>query len=216
MLTLSEALAPRRLLAIGAHSDDIEIGAGGSILALRQKHPGLVVDWIVLAAHGDRHHEAVESAYRFVSDPTHLTVKVESFKERYFPYQPEIKEYFDQLGRETSPDVVMCPWTDDAHQDHRTVAHLALNTFRQHLILQYEIPKGDGDLGRPAAYVDLSAELANRKVDLIMEGFPSQLGRPWFDREVFLGVMRLRGMESHSESGYAEAFHCRKLKLVGG
>jgi LmbE family N-acetylglucosaminyl deacetylase len=215
VLTLSEGLAPRRVLVIGAHSDDIEIGAGGSILALRERDPELAVNWVVLAAHGDRRQEALDSARRFVTDPDRLTVTVEGFKERYFPYQPEIKEYFDHLGREVSPDLVLCPWIEDAHQDHRTTATLALNTFRHHLILQYEIPKSDGDLGRPTVFLDVSKDQARRKVDLVMEGFPSQHGRRWFDREVFFGLMRLRGMESHSKSGYAEAFHCRKLKLVG-
>ena len=215
MLVLADGFNPRHVLAIGAHSDDIEIGAGGLLLALRERNPGLQVDWVVLSVKSERRREALESAPRFVTDENKLHLRLEEYRQRYFPYDPGLKEYFDALGREVSPDLVLCPWSKDAHQDHRTVADLVRNTFRDHLILHYEIPKVDGDMGRPSVYVDLTRLQAERKVELLMKGFPSQHDREWFDDDVFFGLMRLRGMESRAESGYAEAFHSPKLKLIG-
>lgn len=215
MLVLGDGFNPRHVLAIGAHSDDIEIGAGGILLALCERNPELRVDWIVLSARSERRREALKSASRFVTDEERLRVRLEEYRQRYFPYDPRLKEYFDALGREMSPDLILCPWSSDAHQDHRTVADLVLNTFRDHFILHYEIPKIDGDIGQPSIYVDLTRPQAERKVELLMKGFPSQRDREWFDDEVFFGLMRLRGMESRAESGYAEAFYSPKLKLIG-
>jgi LmbE family N-acetylglucosaminyl deacetylase len=216
MMTLEDGFNPRRVLAIGAHADDIEIGAGGILLALSERNPELTVDWVVLSAKSERRREARESAQLFFNDEKRLRVRLEEYRQRYFPYNAELKEYFDALGGELSPDLILCPSSKDAHQDHRTVADLVLNTFRDHVILQYEIPKTDGDIGRPSLYVDLTRSQAERKVELLMKGFPSQHHRKWFDEEVFFGLMRLRGMESLAESGYAEAFYSSKLKLIGG
>jgi LmbE family N-acetylglucosaminyl deacetylase len=200
---------PRHVLVVGAHSDDIEIGCGGTLLRLLEGTAR--VTWVVLAAENERRIEAVESANRFLDSGD---VRVAAFRERYFPYLPELKEYFDDLGKSEDPDVVMCPWSGDAHQDHQTVAKLVHNTFRDHLILEYEIPKTDGDLGRPHIYVDLPLETMERKVELIVKGFPSQAHHQWFDPEAFKGLMRIRGIEAQSSSGYAEAFHSRRLKLM--
>lgn len=215
MISLSGGFQPERLLAIGAHSDDIEIGCGGTILDLVERFPSLSVTWVVLAAFGERRKEAIDSADRFLGVLNNSVVLVESFRERYFPYLVELKEFFDELGKTTDPDVIFCPWAGDAHQDHRTVAELTHNTFRSHLILEYEIPKRDGDLGKPTIYADLSAAQVERKLDLLREGFPTQAERRWFDAEVFRGLMRLRGMELQSPSGFAEAFHCRRMKITG-
>lgn len=201
-----------RVLLIGAHSDDIEIGCGGTILAMRDRAPGVALDWVVLSAAGERRDEAEASAHRF-GEGADLTVTVASFRERYFPHQAEIKEFFDELGRRPSPDVVLAPRIEDAHQDHRVVGELVRNTFRDNLILHYEIAKYDGDLGRPNVYVPLSAKHVTQKSDLLFEGFPSQHHRPWFDRRAFEGIMRVRGVECHAPSGFAEAFHCDRLVM---
>ena len=215
MISLSGGFRPSRVLVIGAHSDDIEIGCGGTILDLVTRFPSLYVTWVVLAAIGDRRKEATDSASRFLAGKADAVVLVEGFRERYFPHLVELKEFFDELGKTTDPEVVFCPWSGDAHQDHRTVAELVHNTFRSHLILEYEIPKTDGDLGKPTVYADLPAELVGRKLELLQECFPSQGQRSWFEPDVFRGLMRLRGMEAQSSSGFAEAFHCRRLKITG-
>jgi LmbE family N-acetylglucosaminyl deacetylase len=215
MLTIgARGLAPARVLCLGAHSDDIEIGCGGTLLKLLELHPTMAVDWVVLSADGDRAREARASAERFLGSDRPSRIRLESFRERYLPYDRAVKEYFDGLGREAAPDLVLCPWQQDAHQDHRVTSELVANTFRDQLILEYEIPKYDGDLGRPAIYVQLTSAQADAKLAAIREGFPSQAERPWFSDETFLGLMRLRGIESRSPDGYAEGFHCRKLVLT--
>ena len=211
-MLLSEALLGARVLAIGSHSDDIEIGCGGTLLRLLAADPNLAIDWIVLTASGERHEEAIASAERFVGG--NGTVRVADFRERYFPYLQGLKEFFDELGSEPQPDVVFCPWSGDAHQDHRTAAELVQNTFRSQLVLEYEIPKIDGDLGRPFVFVDLEEQFVDRKIDAIIEGFPSQAHRTWFDPDLFRALMRLRGAQALSKSGYAEAFYSRRLKLL--
>lgn len=188
----------------------------GTILRLMAFNPSIEITWVVLAARGERRQEALDSAGSFLGTEMSTNLMVEDFRERYFPHLIELKEFFDQLGKTLNPDVVLCPWSGDAHQDHRTVAELARSTFRNHLTLEYEIPKLDGDLGRPIVYVDLPSEVVERKIDLVLKGFPSQAHRSWFDPETFRGLMRLRGMESQSASGYSEAFYCRKLRLIGG
>ena len=135
------------------------------------------------------------------------------FRERYLPYDPAVKEFFDSLGTRYRPDIILCPWTGDAHQDHRTVAALTANTFRDHLVLQYEIVKYDGDLGRPSVYVPVSRDQADSKVESLFECFPSQVTRDWFTSETFMGIMRIRGIECKAPSGLAEAFHARKVVL---
>jgi LmbE family N-acetylglucosaminyl deacetylase len=201
------------ILCVGAHSDDIEIGCGGTVLKLVRANPDLKVHWVVLSAEGDRAEEARTSTERFLDQAPNHDVEVASFRERYFPYQSQLKEFFDDLGTRVHPDLVLTHHGGDAHQDHRVVAELTWNTFRDHLILEYEIPKYDGDLGRPNAFVELDEDLARRKVQAILQGFPSQAEHFWFSEETFMGLLRLRGVEARSASGLAEGFHARKLLL---
>ena len=206
------ALPVSRILCLGAHSDDIEIGCGGTLLKLLDDRPGVAVDWVVLSATGQRRNEAQAGADGFLRKAGERSISLLDFRERYFPFEgAAIKSYFDDLGANRSPDLVLSPSLSDAHQDHRTVAEIAAATFRDHLILQYEIPKYDGDLGQPSVYVRLTSEQAGRKVDLLMETFATQHARPWFTEETFRSLMRIRGIEAKAPDGYAEAFHCRRL-----
>jgi LmbE family N-acetylglucosaminyl deacetylase len=199
-----------RILAVGCHADDIEIGAGGTLLTLCGRHQDLRVTWVVLSADGRREQEARASAAAFVGDRAEVVVR--SFRESYFPHAgAELKEFFDELGREVSPDVVLTHAGTDLHQDHRLVAELTWNTFRDQLILEYEIPKYDGDLGAPNVFVPLEEEVVARKVELLLEHFPSQREKHWFTEDLFRGLMRLRGVESATR--FAEAYRCRKLAL---
>jgi LmbE family N-acetylglucosaminyl deacetylase len=201
---------PLTLLCIGAHSDDIEIGSGGTILRLLAERPGSRVHWVVLSATDDREREARASAAAFLTDAAEATVAVERFRESYFPYVgAQVKDFFNQLRGAVDPDLVLCPHRLDEHQDHRTVAELVWNTFRNHLIAEYEIPKYDGDLGRPNLFVRLPRAIAERKTALLQEHFGSQRGKYWFRSETFSGIMALRGVEAGAE--LAEAFHVRKL-----
>ena len=204
----------RQILCLGAHADDIEIGCAGTVLRLLEENPGLDVRWVVLSAAGDRAAEAASSAAALLQGAGRADVRVADFRETYFPYLGgEVKAYVAALGAGFEPDLVLTHWREDLHQDHRLVSELTWNTFRDHLILEYEIPKWDGDMGRPSIFVPLEQDVADRKIAHLLDAFPSQSGRDWFDPEVFRGLLRLRGMEARSPSGYAEAFHCRKLVL---
>lgn len=203
----------RRVLALGAHADDIEIGAGGTIARLIASVPQLEVGWVVLSAEGPRADEAQASLEALVGRALRLAV-VERFRDGFFPYEgAAIKECFEALKHRFEPDLILAPQRDDRHQDHRLVSELAWNTFRDHLILEYEIPKYDGDLGTPNLFVALTPELVQCKLEHLARYFPSQRGRHWFDDELFRAVLRLRGMEARAPSGYAEAFYARKLVL---
>jgi LmbE family N-acetylglucosaminyl deacetylase len=207
--------ACRRVLALGSHSDDIEIGCGATLLALTRTHPELEVTWVVLGAQGVREQEARASAEAFLSAAAQSEIVVHGFRDGYFPYVGgEVKDVFEQLKSELDPDLILTHSRRDLHQDHRLVCQLTWNTWRDHLILEYEIPKYDGDLGTPNVFVPVSVELAREKARLIADAFASQEGKHWFKDEVFLGLMRVRGMEARSPSGYAEAFTCRKLLLA--
>lgn len=215
MLQLSLEGTARRVLAIGCHADDIEIGAGGTLLSLVAATPGLEVTWVVLAASGARAEEARRSAEAFAGGAGRLRLIMESFRDGFLPYAGgEVKEFFEQLKLEVDPDLVLTHAGDDLHQDHRLACELTWNTFRDHLILEYEIPKYDGDLGPRNVYVELDEEAARRKTQLLIEHFPSQADKHWFDEELFLGLLRLRGMEAGARSRYAEAFRARKLSLA--
>jgi LmbE family N-acetylglucosaminyl deacetylase len=203
------------VLCVGAHCDDIEIGCGGTILKLLEARPDVRVDWVVFSSDARRAAEARAGAEAFLAGAGETNVRIEEFRGRYFPYVgAQIKEYFDALGAELSPDVVFTHLADDLHQDHRLLSELALNTFREHLILEYEIPKYDGDLSRPNVYVQLEESHYTRKVDTIVSVYESQSDKHWFSPETFRATLRLRGIECKSPSGYAEAFHCRKLVLA--
>jgi LmbE family N-acetylglucosaminyl deacetylase len=208
------ALRAERILCLGAHCDDIEIGCGGTLLKVLEASPGAHVDWIVFSSNDVREPEARAGAAKFLEGAGSSNVVVESFRERYFPYVPEIKEYFDDLGATLRPDIVFTHFRDDLHQDHVLLAELALNTFRDNLILEYEIPKWDGDLGRPTVFVPLEQSHVDAKVDAIWDAYESQQDKHWFTKETFLALLRVRGIECKAPSGYAEAFHCRKLVLA--
>jgi LmbE family N-acetylglucosaminyl deacetylase len=205
--------SPARLLFVGAHSDDIELGCGGAALTLLARHPGSHVTWVVFSATGVRAAEAKASAADFLAGAGERDVRTLEFRESFFPYDgAAIKSAFEAL-KSVEPDVVFTHCRHDLHQDHRLLAELAWNTFRDHLILEYEIPKYDGDLGHPGVFVALDGGVARRKCELIQHHFVSQRSRHWFDPELFMGLMRIRGMECRAPAGYAEAFHGRKLVI---
>lgn len=202
------------LLCLGAHSDDIEIGAGGAILQWVKAVPDLHVHWCVLSAKGPRAEEAKNSANAFLKDCKNKTIDLATFRDGFFPYQgDEIKPWFEELKGRVNPDMILTHARDDAHQDHRQVRQLTWNSFRDHLILEYEIPKWDGDLSQPNLYIPLSADAMAKKNTLLKEHFGTQRGKDWFDDETFRGLARLRGMECRAPERYAEAFHARKLTL---
>jgi LmbE family N-acetylglucosaminyl deacetylase len=204
----------RQVLCLGCHSDDIEIGCGGTILRLAMEHPDWVFHWVVFGAIGPRAAEAREAAARFV-DPSRLRGPVlHAFQDGFMPFVgAEIKAAFEALKKTVSPDLIFTHNRYDAHQDHRLIAELTWNTFRNHFVLEYEIPKYDGDMGRPSVFVPLSSEVSEKKVRLIMDTFQSQHDKHWFQPDTFRSLMRLRGMECNAPSGYAEAFYCRKLVI---
>jgi LmbE family N-acetylglucosaminyl deacetylase len=211
-LELSSA-RPLTVLAIGSHADDIEIGCGGTILSLAQGGRDLSVHWVVLGAHGERADEARTSAEAFLAGAARTEIEVEGFRDAFFPYGGEVKEFFEDLKARVTPDLILTHHGSDLHQDHRLVAELTWNTFRNHLILEYEVPKYDGDLGSPQVFAHLDEETCRRKVELLLDSFPSQGERAWFTEDLFFALLRLRGMESNSPSGLAEAFYGRKVAL---
>lgn len=201
---------PLSLLAIGAHPDDIEIGAGGLLLQLAQSAPR--VRYVVLTGSAERAQEARNAAAAFLAGAD-VTVSQHDLPESRLPsVWADVKDLLEDEAGSCSPDLVIAPWSGDAHQDHRTVGELVPTIFRDQLYLAYEIPKWDGDIGRPGAYFPMTEEIARRKVELLHKCYPSQHRRDWWDDEVFLGIARLRGMECRAR--YAEAFHCAKAVLV--
>ena len=203
-----------KVLCLGAHSDDIEIGCGGAVLELIASQPRAAFDWVVFSACGERKKEAQAGAAAFLSDAGAKNVILGDFRDGFFPYDGgAIKEFFEELKQKVDPDLIFTHARADLHQDHRLVSELTWNTFRDHLILEYEIPKYDGDLGAPNAYVPLHEETRDEKIRLIRKCFRSQAGNQWFSAETFLAIMRLRGIESNAASGYAEAFYARKLVI---
>jgi LmbE family N-acetylglucosaminyl deacetylase len=205
---------PLRILALGAHSDDIEIGCGGAILSFLEGHPGSAVHWVVFSAVGEREQEARRSAAGFLEAAQQRDVRICDFRDGFLPYDgPRVKEYFERLKQEVSPDVVFTHRLEDRHQDHRLLSELTWNTFRNHVVVEYEIPKYEGDLGHPNLFVPLTPEIVKRKLTLLMTMFGSQRSKRWFTEDLFAGLMRLRAIEAGLPDGYAEAFHVRKVVL---
>jgi LmbE family N-acetylglucosaminyl deacetylase len=203
---------PLSILAIGAHPDDIEIGAGGTLLSLAAAQPGLRAHYLVLTGTAERHQEARGAASAFLPGAD-LTIELHDLPEGRLPaVWGQVKDTLEQTARSYSPDLIIAPVRLDAHQDHRTIGEIVPTVFRDQLYLAYEIPKWDGDLGQPSFYFPLSADTARHKVELLHKCFPSQRARAWWDDEVFLGMARLRGMECRAR--YAEAFSCPKAVLL--
>jgi LmbE family N-acetylglucosaminyl deacetylase len=215
MLTLSlrhARPAVSHVLCLGAHADDVEIGCGGTILTLLEAEPPLTVTWVVFSADGVRAREARQSAERFLAAAAKRDIVIHSFRDGFFPHTgTQLKEEFEELKARVSPDLVFTHYRHDLHQDHRLIAELTWNTFRDHLILEYEVPKYDGDLGAPNVFVPVDAALCRRKIDTILTSFESQRGKRWFSEDLFRALLRLRGMECNALSTYAEAFYGRKL-----
>ena len=205
---------PLRLLCLGAHCDDIEIGCGGTILKLVSHFPKLEVHWVVFSSDERRKQEALKSAEGFLCDVSTKKIAIGKLRDGFFPYiGVDLKERFEQLKSECSPDLILTHYRNDLHQDHRLVSELTWNTFRSHLILEYEIPKYDGDFGSPNVFVPLDESTCRRKIDAILDAFQSQTDKLWFSRDLFSAILRLRGMEANVCSGYAEGFYCRKAVL---
>jgi LmbE family N-acetylglucosaminyl deacetylase len=205
---------PLQLLCLGAHSDDIEIGAGGAILTLLGRHPGAHVHWIVFTAKGERAEEARSSAAAFLASAGEAKVTVHEFRDGFFPDEfAALKKAFEALKLQIKPDLILTHAPGDHHQDHRVIAELTWNTFRDHLILGYEIIKYDPDLGNPNVFFNLDAGVAEAKVSALMEHFKTQGGRRWFVPETFFGMMRVRGVQSAAASGLAEGFYGPKICL---
>jgi LmbE family N-acetylglucosaminyl deacetylase len=201
------------ILCLGAHSDDIEIGCGGTLLHLRQGGTRPKFHWVVFSAAGKRGEEARKAAELFTAGCENEIV-LKDYRDGFLPYSgAQVKDFFEDLKGRVNPDLIFTHWQGDAHQDHRLICELTWNTFRNHLILEYEIPKFDGDMGRPNTFFPLEESIYREKVDNLFEAFQSQRSKPWFSEETFLGLMRLRGMESNASSGYAEAFYVRKMLI---
>jgi LmbE family N-acetylglucosaminyl deacetylase len=206
--------APLNVLCLGAHSDDIEIGCGGTILRLVSEYPDLVTTWVIFSATGERGVEAQQSADEFLKDVRNKHILLNEFKDSYFPaHVSAIKNVFEDLKSLISPDIIFTHYRKDLHQDHRQICELTWNTWRNHFILEYEIPKYDGDLHSPNFFVALNDGLRARKIELLMRYFQTQTNKYWFSPETFDALMRLRGIECKSPGGSAEAFYSRKISF---
>jgi LmbE family N-acetylglucosaminyl deacetylase len=202
------------ILCLGSHSDDIEIGCGGTILRLLNEYPGCVFHWVVFSAIGVRKDEAQCAAESFVGSKHLERIVLKEFRDGFMPFAgSEVKDVFEDLKTTVAPDLIFTHRRNDAHQDHRLISELTWNTFRDHFILEYEVPKYDGDLGQPTVFVPLEADIYQKKVRNLMDAFQSQRSKRWFEESTFLSLMRLRGMECNAPTGYAEAFYCHKLVL---
>lgn len=212
-LFFGDSKKPLRILCLGAHSDDIEIGCGGTLLRILEEHSSVHVHWVVFSARGARRREALQSARLFLARAKNPRVTVRSYRDGFFPYQgASIKGAFEAL-KAANPDLIFTHYRHDLHQDHRIVNELTWNTFRNHCILEYEIPKYDGDLGSPNVFMQLGESVCQTKIRFLQKAFASQRGKHWFTDKLFLALMRLRGMEAHSSTQFAEAFYARKLRL---
>ena len=205
---------PPTILFLGAHCDDIEIGCGATILRLRDSMPEVDIRWLILTSNDVRQKEATESADQFLGVSSGDSVRIESFRDGYLPYSgSHVKDVFEEFKQEVSPDLIFTHHRHDLHQDHRLVCELTWNTWRDHTILEYEIPKYDGDLGRPNVFVPVSVEQVDRKVETVLKSYGTQASKDWFDADTLKGLMRLRGVESNAPSRYAESFYAPKMVL---
>ncbi len=213
-LKLADLGHPPAVLCIGAHCDDIEIGCGATLIRWAREYPGMSLTWAVFSGEPAREQESRAAAARLLGGAVRCELHFFSFRDRFFPAQTEqIKTVFDELGAKVRPDVIFTHHLSDRHQDHEVIAKLTWNTFRSHPILEYEIPKYEGDLGHPNIFIPHSSEDLDTKVECLLECFVSQRGRSWFTADTFRALARLRGIESGAKSGFAEAFHGRKLCL---
>jgi len=213
MLDLGFNKEKLKILCLGAHSDDIEIGCGGTILALTSRIE-TEITWVVFSADRIRQREAKEGAHLFLQQAKEKAVVVKNFKMSFFPFVgDQIKEFFEQLKQKCAPDLILTHYRHDLHQDHQIISNLTWNSFRNHLILEYEIPKYDGDLGVPNFFVPLSDTIRKKKIEYILSSFKTQAQKHWFTESTFSAILRLRGVESNAPEGYAEAFYCRKMVL---
>jgi len=204
----------RVILCLGAHSDDIEIGCGGTLNRIVESSSDLTVIWVVFSADGTREREARSSAEQLLAPVSNSTIEIQQFRNGYFPYvASEMKEFFETLKGLPNPDLIFTHFRNDLHQDHRLVSELTRNTFRDHMILEYEIPKFDADLGSPNTFVTLSADQLRKKQEHLAEHFKSQHDKQWFTDDTFSSLCRIRGIECNSPTGFAEGFHCRKAIL---
>ncbi len=215
-LGLSGGLGPNdSILLLGAHCDDIEIGCGGAVLRLAEQYPEAEYHWVVLSSDARREAEARDAAHAFLERVDKKVIVVKAFRDGFLPYVGgEVKDFFEDLKGQVAPSLIFTHTRTDAHQDHRLVNELTWNTFRDHLVFEYEIPKYDADLGSPNLFVDVAERLAFEKVRILRECYGSQRSRTWFNDETFLSLMRLRGIECNAPSGYAEGFYCRKGRLL--
>jgi LmbE family N-acetylglucosaminyl deacetylase len=205
---------PPTILFVGAHCDDIEIGCGGTILRLRESMPEAEIRWLILSSNEVRRREAMESANCFLGEKSRDSIRIEAFRDGYLPYSgAQVKDVFEDVKREVSPDLIFTHYRHDRHQDHRLVSELTWNTWRNHVILEYEIPKYDGDLGQPNLFVAVSAEQVKRKIETVLKVFRTQTSKDWFDADTLSAILRLRGVESNAPERYAEAFYAPKLLL---
>lgn len=208
----NEIKGVKNILCLGAHCDDIEIGSGGTLLRLQEEYPQLKFHWVIFSSNNQRKAEAHACSKEFIKNNASLDLTVLKCRESYFPFTAvEIKECFELLKQQFSPDLIFTHYHQDAHQDHRLISDLTWNTFRHHLILEYMIPKYEGEHGIPNFFVTLPIEAVQHKVNSIYNYYASQQEKHWFSKETFLAVMRLRGIESLSPSGYAEGFYARKM-----
>lgn len=209
-----ESGRPPVVLCLGAHCDDVEIGCAGTLLRLRVQQPSAEIHWAVLTSTPERRLETLEGARRILGDDAARRVHIDSFRDGYLPHEgAAVKDRFEALKREVAPDLIFTHYRNDLHQDHRLVNELTWNTWRNHTILEYEIPKWDGDLGQPNVFVPISAEHVEQKVKTVLEVYATQASKGWLDADTLRGLMRLRGVESNAKDRFAEAFYARKIEL---
>lgn len=214
MLNFDFGSPPKTILLIGAHCDDIEIGCGGAVLHLVDKFPEAHFEWVVFSSSPTRAQEAEASVEKLLLNAGSKNIRIQNFRNSYFPYiAAQIKDHFETLKKTIRPDLIFSHHLDDRHQDHRTLAELTWNTFRDHLIFEYEIPKYDGELRSPNLFIPVTQINANKKISVLMECFVTEATKPWFTPETFTAMLRLRGIESNSPTGLAEGFYCRKISL---